>query len=45
MLIMLVSVRWGLLPASGYVPPTEDMWLNIKTMLEAFVLGTGLRQA
>ena len=43
MLIMLVSVRWGLLPASGYVPPTEDLWLNIKTMLmPAFVLGTGL---
>ena len=43
MLIMLVSVRWKLLPASGYVPPTEDMWLNIKTMLmPAFVLGTGL---
>ncbi|MGO4388355.1 ABC transporter permease [Microvirga sp. 2YAF29] len=43
MLIMLVSVRWGLLPASGYVTPTEDLWLNIKTMLmPAFVLGTGL---
>ena len=33
MLIMLVSVRWQLLPASGYVPPTEDLWLNIKTMI------------
>ncbi|MBQ0823434.1 ABC transporter permease [Microvirga sp. HBU67558] len=43
MLIMLISVRWKLLPASGYVPPTEDLWLNIKTMLmPAFVLGTGL---
>jgi peptide/nickel transport system permease protein len=43
MLIMLVSVRWQLLPASGFVPPTEDLWLNIKTMLmPAFVLGTGL---
>jgi peptide/nickel transport system permease protein len=43
MLIMLVSVRWGLLPASGYVPPSEDLWLNIKTMImPAFVLGTGL---
>ena len=43
MLIMLVSVRWKLLPASGYVPPTEDLWLNIKTMImPAFVLGTGL---
>jgi peptide/nickel transport system permease protein len=43
MLIMLVSVRWQLLPASGYVPPTEDLWLNIKTMImPAIVLGTGL---
>jgi peptide/nickel transport system permease protein len=43
MLIMLISVRWKLLPTSGYVPPTEDLWLNIKTMLmPAFVLGTGL---
>lgn len=43
MLIMLVSVRWQLLPASGFVPPGEDLWLNIKTMLmPAFVLGTGL---
>jgi peptide/nickel transport system permease protein len=43
MLIMLVSVRWQLLPASGYVSPTEDLWLNIKTMImPAFVLGTGL---
>lgn len=43
MLIMLVSVRWGLLPASGFVPPNEDLWLNVKTMLmPAFVLGTGL---
>jgi peptide/nickel transport system permease protein len=43
MLIMLISVRWQLLPASGYVPPAEDLWLNIKTMImPAFVLGTGL---
>jgi peptide/nickel transport system permease protein len=43
LLIMLVSVRWQLLPASGYVPPTEDLWLNIKTMImPAVVLGTGL---
>jgi peptide/nickel transport system permease protein len=43
MLIMLVSVRWQLLPASGYVSPAEDLWLNIKTMImPAFVLGTGL---
>jgi peptide/nickel transport system permease protein len=38
-LIMLVSVQWRLLPASGYVPPTEDLWLSIKTLLmPAFVL-------
>jgi peptide/nickel transport system permease protein len=43
LLIMLVSVRWQLLPASGFVPPGEDLWLNIKTMImPAFVLGTGL---
>jgi peptide/nickel transport system permease protein len=43
LLIMLVSVRWQLLPASGFVPPSEDLWLNIKTMImPAFVLGTGL---
>lgn len=43
MLILLVSVKWKLLPASGYVPPGEDFWLSIKTMLmPAFVLGTAL---
>jgi peptide/nickel transport system permease protein len=43
MLILLVSVRWRLLPASGYVPPATDFWLSIKTMLmPAFVLGTSL---
>ncbi len=43
MLILLVSVKWQLLPASGYVPPGEDLWLSIKTMLmPAFVLGTAL---
>ncbi|WP_112661570.1 ABC transporter permease [Microvirga flavescens] len=43
LLIMLVSVRWQLLPASGFVPPAEDLWMNIKTMLmPAIVLGTGL---
>lgn len=43
MLILLVSVNWGLLPASGYAPPGEDFWLSIKTMLmPAFVLGTAL---
>ena len=43
MLILLVSVNLGWLPASGYRSPTEDFWLSIKTMLmPAFVLGTGL---
>ena len=43
MLILLVSVKWDLLPASGYVPLSEDPILSIKTMLmPAFVLGTAL---
>jgi len=43
MLILLVSVNLGWLPASGYVPPSEDFWRSIQTMLmPAFVLGTGL---
>lgn len=46
MLIMVVSVKFKLLPASGYVPPSEDFWLSIKTMImPAFVLGTGLAAA
>ena len=41
MLILLVSVRWQLLPASGYVPPGEDLARNLQTMImPAFVLGT-----
>ncbi|WP_413282748.1 ABC transporter permease [Vibrio sp. MA40-2] len=43
MMILLVSVRWGLLPASGYVGPTESLIQNLQTMvMPAFVLGTGL---
>ncbi|GHE00404.1 peptide ABC transporter [Defluviimonas sp. 20V17] len=43
MLILLVSVRLGWLPASGYVSPWVDPWRSIETMLmPAFVLGTGL---
>ena len=43
LLILLISVRWQLLPASGFVPPSEDLLLNLKTMImPAFVLGTGL---
>jgi peptide/nickel transport system permease protein len=42
-LIFVVSVKWHWLPSSGYVPPTEDFWLSIKTMLmPAFVLGAAL---
>jgi peptide/nickel transport system permease protein len=43
MLILLVSVRLGWLPASGYVPAVEDLAGNLKRMImPAFVLGTGL---
>jgi peptide/nickel transport system permease protein len=40
-LIMIVAVQWKLLPASGFVPPSEDLGLSIKTMLmPALVLST-----
>jgi peptide/nickel transport system permease protein len=43
LLIFVVSVKWHLLPSSGYVPPGQDFWLSIKTMLmPAFVLGAAL---
>jgi peptide/nickel transport system permease protein len=43
MLILLVSVRLGWLPASGFVPLAEDPVANIKRMLmPALVLGSGL---
>ena len=43
MLILLVSVRLGWLPASGYVSPVEDLPANLLRMLmPALVLGTGL---
>ena len=43
MLILLISVRLGWLPASGFVPPTESLLDNVRRMLmPAFVLGTGL---
>jgi peptide/nickel transport system permease protein len=42
-LILIVSVKFGLLPASGYVAPSEDLWQNIRTMImPAFVLGNAL---
>ena len=43
LLIMLVSVQWGLLPASGYVSPFVDPIGNLKAMImPAFVLATGV---
>ncbi|MCA9838293.1 MAG: ABC transporter permease [Trueperaceae bacterium] len=43
MLILLISVRWDLLPASGFVPFNEEPLENLKRMImPAFVLGTGL---
>jgi peptide/nickel transport system permease protein len=42
-MILLVSVKLGWLPASGYQPFFEDPLQSIRTMLmPAFVLGTGL---
>jgi peptide/nickel transport system permease protein len=43
MLILLVSVRLGWLPASGFVPVAEDLLGNVRRMvMPALVLGTGL---
>jgi peptide/nickel transport system permease protein len=43
MLILLVSVRFGWLPASGFVPLGDDVVGNLKRMvMPALVLGTGL---
>jgi peptide/nickel transport system permease protein len=43
MLILLVSVQWGLLPPSGYVPLSEDWRQSLATtIMPAFVLGTGI---
>ena len=43
MLILLVSVRLGWLPASGFVPLAEDVVGNLKRMvMPSLVLGTGL---
>jgi len=43
LLIMLVSVQWRLLPASGFVPPGQDFGLSLKTMImPAFVLSTAI---
>ena len=43
MMILLFAVRLGWLPASGYVPPWEDLGRNLTTIvMPAFVLGTGV---
>ena len=43
MLILLFAVRLGWLPASGYVPPWENLRRNLTTiLLPSFVLGTGV---
>lgn len=43
MLILLFSVRWGVLPASGYVSPFESLAENLRAMImPAFVLGVAL---
>jgi peptide/nickel transport system permease protein len=43
MMILLVSVQLGWLPASGYQPFSDDPLQSIKTMLmPAFVLGTAI---
>src|SRR5262249_57349616 len=43
MLILLFAVRLGWLPASGYVPLTQDPWGNtLRMLMPAFVLGSAL---
>ena len=43
MMILLISVHWGLLPPSGYVPLSEDIWQSLATtIMPAFVLGSGI---
>src|SRR5215471_4371618 len=43
MLILFFAVRLGWLPASGFVPPWEDLGRNLSTiLLPSVVLGTGV---
>jgi peptide/nickel transport system permease protein len=43
MLILLISVNLGWLPASGFVSPFEDLSANLKSMaMPAFVLGNAI---
>ncbi len=43
MLILLVSVQWGLLPPGGYVSPADSLADNLESMvMPALVLGGGV---
>ncbi|KMO39489.1 peptide ABC transporter [Methylobacterium tarhaniae] len=43
LMILLFSVQLGWLPASGYVPPGEDLLENLRSMaMPAFVLGNAI---
>jgi peptide/nickel transport system permease protein len=43
LLILLFSVKWGLLPASGFVSPAESVSRNLATLImPAFVLGNAI---
>ncbi|MGE5203192.1 MAG: ABC transporter permease [Acidobacteriota bacterium] len=43
LLILLFSVQLGILPASGFVPPGEDLGRNLATLvMPAFVLGNAI---
>lgn len=43
MMILLFSVQLGWLPASGFVPPSEDLARNLQsTIMPAFVLGNAI---
>ncbi|WP_110649250.1 ABC transporter permease [Salinicola peritrichatus] len=43
MLILLISVRWGWLPASGYTSPLDSLAQNLEMMImPAVVLGTAI---
>lgn len=43
LLIYFVALRWGVLPASGYVSPATDLWQSFRsTLLPAITLSLGL---
>ncbi len=33
MLVLLLSLKFNLLPTSGYTPPSENFWLSVKQMI------------